>query len=95
MALPSHQNVPVRQHLFGRVLLEINQREESGAVALGAENQLIFFAVIADFKSGRREGRLQRFAEFFHQLPTALPQFVGIHDSPQFCFNFSKGGPRF
>ena len=93
LALPSYQNVPVCQHLFGRVLPEINQREQSRAVAFGAENQLIFFAVIADFKSRGREGRLQCLTEFFHQLFTALPQFVGIHDSPQFCLDFGKSAP--
>ena len=50
VGLAAHQNVPVLQHRFGGVLLEVDKFKEIDLVALRGEDQLMLFAIEAHLK---------------------------------------------
>ena len=62
--LAADQDIPMLQHRFWGLTLEIHQREQAGAKPLRTEDQFILFTVEAQIKGRGGEGQLQRPAAF-------------------------------
>ena len=91
--LTAHQDVPVLQHLFRSVLLEVDQLKQLDLVALRGEDQLMLFAVEAHLERDLIKDQIQGFLHLGHEFGTAGVIFVLIHHLAQFCFHFRKGFP--
>jgi len=91
--LAAHQDVPVLQHLFGGVLLEVDQLKQLDLVPLRGENQLMLFAIEAHFEGNFIKNQIQGFLHLGHDLRTAGVIFVLVHHLAQLCFHLGKGFP--
>ena len=63
-ALPSDQDIPVCRHFRGYMALKIAVLKEHFDAALGRQDELIFFAVKAEFKGLVLNGLAQNVAAF-------------------------------
>ena len=91
--LTAHQDVPVLQHLFRSVLLEVDQLKQFDFVALWGEDQFMLFAAHAQLKGDFIKGQIQGFLHLGHEFCTAGVILVVIHHLAQFCFHLGKGFP--
>ena len=91
--LTAHKDVPVLQHLFGGVLLEVDQLKQLDLVALRGEDQLMLFAVEAHLERDLIKDQVQSSLHLGHVLRAAGVILVVIHHLAQFCFHFRKGFP--
>ena len=91
--LTAHQDVPVLQHLFRSVLLEVDQLKQFDFVALWGEDQLVLLAVEAHLEGNLVKNQIQGFLHLGHEFCTAGVILVVIHHLAQFCFHLGKGFP--
>ena len=85
-ALPSDQDIPVCRDFRGHMTLKITVLEEHFDAALGCQDELIFFAVKAEFKGLILKGLAQNIAALLNQLITAHMLCVLVHDAAEFRF---------
>ena len=91
--LTAHKDIPVLQHLFRSVLLEVDQLKQFDFVALWGEDQFMLFAAHAQLKGDFIKGQIQGFLHLGHEFCTAGVILVVIHHLAQFCFHLGKGFP--
>ena len=91
--LTAHQDVPVLQHLFRSVLLEVDQLKQFDFVALWGEDQLMLFAIEAHLEGDFVKRLVQSPFHLGHEFCAAGVIFVLIHHLAQFCFHLDKGFP--
>ena len=91
--LTAHKDVPVLQHLFRSVLLEVDQLKQFDFVALWGEDQLMLFAIEAHLEGDFVKRLVQSPFHLGHEFCAAGVIFVLIHHLAQFCFHLGKGFP--
>ena len=82
------------RHFRGHIALKIAVLKEHFDAALGRQDELIFFAVKAEFKGLVLNGLAQNIAAFLDQLITAHMFRVLIHDASKFRFLRGKALPH-
>ena len=92
--LAAHQDIPVLQHLFGGVFLEVNQFKQLDLVPLRGEDQFVLLAVEPHFKTNLVKCQIQDVFAFLDQFTAMLMVLILIHDLAQLGFLLGKLLPR-
>ena len=88
-----NEQVPVLQHLFRSVLLEVDQLKQLDLITLRGEDQLMLFAIEAQLEGNFIKNQIQGVLHLGHEFCAAGMIFVLIHHLAQFCFHLGKGFP--
>ena len=90
VGLAARQDIPVLQHLFRCVLLEVDQFKQLDLVPLRGEDQFVLLAVEAHFEGYVIKGQVQNILHLGHQFIPPLMVLVLIHPLTQLCLLLSK-----
>ena len=81
------------QHLFGGVLLEVDQLKQLDLIPLRGEDQLMLFPAHAQLKGNLIKNQVQGFLHLGHDLRTSGVILVLVHHLAHRPFHFGKGFP--
>ena len=91
--LAAHLHVPVRRHRGRNPPGKIRQHKQLGAVPVGAEHQLVFLPVEAQFKGRVVQRQLQRGSAPVQQFLLGLGPIRRVDQRPQLFFRLAERGP--